>query len=347
MDLINTTPFAADFFNTVVDEDRMLGSVVIRTIHRIENNVLVPDPTREWPVTGDPYETEFGEFDGETPFVREGCDLFLLGYAYSSTDPAKTTVELRVGSHFSHSIRVFGDRKWERRGERLAPSEPEPFSRIPLTWDRAFGGTTKVEGLDVPFSANPNGCGFYWESEQAEGSPLPNLEDPKKIICEWNDRPDPVGTAPYSREWALRALNSAEIDTSGEVPTVRRIKPSYFNNAVPRLILPRAPGAGESVIATSVCVEGDNIEFRMPSAAYHTFVQLDDRRYVFPVQLEALAILAEEGRVMLGYRCCFRYRFRPMERRAAVLFSGEMPDLSAAGYMIDWARFDAKGSKYF
>ena len=30
MDLVNTTPFAAEFSNTVVGEDRMLGSVVLR-----------------------------------------------------------------------------------------------------------------------------------------------------------------------------------------------------------------------------------------------------------------------------------------------------------------------------
>jgi hypothetical protein len=344
MNLINTTPFAADFFNTVVGEDRLLGSVVVRTVHRVEDGRLVAEPAREWPVTGDPYQTEFGDFDGEGPFVREGCDLFVLGHAYPADSRAVTAmVELRVGPSFRFTIAVFGDRTWVHRGPDLVPGEPRPFQRMPLTWEHAFGGTCKVDGLDLPWGANPKGRGFYWDAAQAAGQPLPNLEDPGKRIRAWSDRPDPVATAPYSREWELRILNSAEFDLDGPVPKIRRLKPALNNNALPRLILPQPPREGDVIAVTGVRPGGRRLEFQMPSLEYHVYVQLQDRGYVFPAQLEAVAVLAEEERVMLGYRCCFRYRMVLLERRAAVLSAGRAPAHPPAQYKIDWQEFDAKG----
>jgi hypothetical protein len=340
MDLVNTTPFAANFFNTIVGQDRMLGAVVVRTIHRIEEGRLVPDPAREWPVTGSPYKTEFGEFDGESPFVREGCDLFVLGYAYPGGEQGKTRVEISVGSEFRLAIQVFGDRAWELRGQQLIPTAPKPFQRIPLVWERAFGGTCEVEGLDLPWSANPKGCGFYWEEWQATDQPLPNLEDPNDPIRVWSDRPEPVGTAPYPRDGALRVMNGIEMDSASR--EIRRIKPCINNNAPPRLILPQGPRAGDMVRVAGVRPDGRVLEFRMPDEAYHVYVQLKDRAYVFPAQLEAMAVLAEEERVMLGYRCCFRYRLVPLERRAAVLYAGTAPSRAPAEYRIDWAAFDAR-----
>jgi hypothetical protein len=346
MDLVNKTPFTARLFSTVAGEDRMLGSVVLRTVHRIEAGGLVPDPARVWPVTAEPYKTEFGEFDGESPFIREGCDLFVLGHAYPPRpNGATATVELQVGAGFSFKILVFGDRYWLRQSGALVASEPKLFDRISLTWDRAFGGTCKVDGLDFPWGANPRGRGFYWEAPQAERMPLPNLEDPEKPVRAWDDRPDPVGTAPYAREWALRAMNSFEFDLSKPMPLLRRIKPSINNNALPRLILPQAPREGDTVIAMGVRPGGQRLEFRLPALAYHVYVQLHDRSYIFPTHFEALAILAEEERVMLGYRCCFRYRIVPLERRAAVLYEGPAPSQTPAHYAINWAAFDTKGTR--
>lgn len=344
MDLVNTTPFAAEFFNTVVGEDRMLGSVVLRTVHRISGGALVPDAARVWPVTGDPYKTEFGDFDGEGPFVRDGCDVFVLGHAYPA-DPRNVTaaVDLQVGAGFRFSLVVFGDRVWVRHGPDLVPGQPEPFERIPLTWEHAFGGTCTADGLELPWGANPRGRGFYWDEAQAEGQFLPNLEDPDHRVRAWDDRPDPVATAPYPRDWQLRLVNSAEYDLSGPVPKIRRIKPAYNNNALPRLILPLPPDEGDVVAVTGVRPGGAHLAFRMPALAYHVYVQLQDRGYVFPAQLEALAVLAEEERVMLGYRCCFRYRLVPLERRAAVLSAGRAPARPPAEYLIDWREFDAKG----
>ena len=345
MDLFNKTSFPAEIFYTVAGEDWFLASVVLRATFRIEGGKLETDDDPAWPVDGQPYKTEFGEFDADTPFVRDGVDLFVLGNAYPKEPQGRSaSVEVRVGSQLDYAISVFGDRRWLRGGEELKASEPEPFEAMPLSWERAFGGKSPVSGMpgELPWHANPNGRGFYMDAESAEGQPLPNLEDPDNLIRSWRDQPEPRATAPCPREFSIRALNSAEFDTESKPPKLKRLKPAYFNNANPRLVLRQRPVGGERVSVSGVRPGGASLEFAMPAQAFHTFVQLADRGYVFPSHLDAIAILAEEERVVFGHRCCFRYRMVPLERRAAVLYDGPAPADPPEAYTVDWEQLDAK-----
>jgi len=175
------------------------------------------------------------------------------------------------------------------------------------------------------------------------GTPLPNLEDPAHPIRAWNDWPEPAGVGPYKREWSLRALRSIEYDTACSPPRIVRIKPAYYNNANPRLVLTPGPSAGEEICVSGVRPGGEDLVFRLPDLAFHVYVQLAERAYVFPAHLDTLLVLAEEARVVLGYRCVFNYRMVPLERRAVVLSTGPAPAAPPAAYQIDWAAFDAKG----
>jgi hypothetical protein len=177
--------------------------------------------------------------------------------------------------------------------------------------------------------------------ESAEGQPLPNLEDPENLIRAWTDQPEPMSTAPCPQDFSIRALNSAEFDTESQPPRLKRIKPTYFNNANPRLILPAAP-PGEELSISGVRPGGGSVRFGVPALAFHCYVQLADRRYVFPSDLDTIAVFTEEERVVLGFRCCFRYRMAPLERRAAVLREGPLPAEPPDEYTIDWDQLDAQ-----
>lgn len=338
MDLENRTAFPSAFFNTIISEERLLGAVVVKAVFKIESSRLIPDSGPPWPVGGIPIKTEFGELDGETPFLREGVDLILLGNAYSSTDsPNQIDVTVGVGE-FSYRMKVFGDRIWIRRSpeEPLIPCDPAPFPFIPLTWEHAYGGTADVDAGKMPFAANPIGRGFYLDERQAEGKPLPNIENPDHLIQNWQDQPDPAGAGPYSREWSLRALRAVEINHEGPVPRIVKFKPAYFNNANPPLILNKIPTVGESVSISNVQPDGKLFTFKIPDLDFHVYVQLQDRPYVFPAHLESMVFLTEESRIVLGYRCVFRYRMVPLERRMAVLREGPVPSSPPPDYFIHW-----------
>ena len=339
MDLVNRTEFNVGLPYTVAEEEVMMASAIVRASFDIVDGALVPSDEQEWPI-GEAVKTELGTFDEDSPFRKAGVDVMLLGHAYPAKTPGtQARVELHVGS-FTYAVSVFGDRQWERAGKELVPDRPRPFTSMPLTWERAYGGKCPVENGDMPFHGNPVGRGFYVDEASAEGGVLPNLEDPDKLVSTWQDQPIPVGMAPISRESSLRILNSTEYDTDTEPPRIKQIKPSYHNNANPKLILPDVPKSGSTIRVIGVQADNSELTFPLPELAFHTYVQLQDRSYVFPSQLDTITILADERRVVLGHRCCFKYRFRPMERRVAVVRAGVAPSSVPADYIVDWATFD-------
>jgi hypothetical protein len=343
---VNQTSAPALFVNTIAGEEHLLGAVSIKVPLLCRDGALVPDPdAAAWPLTGEPIETEFGALDGETPFLREGVDLIVLANAYpDARSRTELTVSIRAGD-FRHEIAVFGDRRWVRSGPELAASEAAPFEKMPLTWDRAYGGVLAVESGEMPCAANPHGRGFYLEEAQAEGAPLPNLEDPSRPVRSFRDQPEPRCPAPCGRDLALRILRSAEFDTSGPVPRLVKFAPAYFNNAHPSLVLPHAPRAGAAFEITHVRPGGESLRFAFEERAFHVYVQLQDRPYVFPAHLESIVVFAEQQRVVLGFKSAFRYRMVPLERRVAVLHEGSAPARPPEHYRVEWSAFDAGAAR--
>lgn len=105
-------------------------------------------------------------------------------------EPAPAT---RVALHFDgpdgetieKELYVMGDRTWGLTGV----SEAAPFTEMPVTFDRAFGG----DG----FAPNPGGRGYkpIVTKDGRKVHPLPNIEDPKSLITSPGQRPAPVGFA--------------------------------------------------------------------------------------------------------------------------------------------------------
>ncbi|MBW2525166.1 MAG: DUF2169 domain-containing protein [Deltaproteobacteria bacterium] len=129
--------------------------------------------------------------------------------------PFVRTVSLRVNGT-EHQVVVSGPRRWVRRGGTLAPSEPEPFEQVPLSWDLAFGGKYERApgfapdtGLPDPggkviYPLNPRGVGFYADDETAADHPLPAIELHDQPVQTPADRPQPGGLAPCADLPGLR-----------------------------------------------------------------------------------------------------------------------------------------------
>ncbi len=341
MDLVNLSEACAQIFYTVAGEDRLLAAVVVRRTFRIEGQSLIPDTENPFPVAEQAIETEYGKFEPETPFAREGFELFVLGRVHAHPAPApEASFEIAIGADFRQQIRVLGNRTWVREAGQLVPSAPLEFESLPLTAELAYGGKATTEAGEFAHPANPAGRGFYLSEEAAEGGLLPNLEAVHEPARTWQDQPTPVGVTPLPRESSLRLLRSIEFDERKTPPVISKIKPAYFNSAHPMMLLPRAPEAGAEVRIRGVRPKGRELRFALPLDPYHVYVQLAERAYVFPAVPECLIVLAEEERVVLGQRCCFRYRMVPRERRAAVLYPGPAPASVPGAYRIDWDELD-------
>ena len=71
-------------------------------------------------------------------------------------------VLLRVGP-VRKQVRVFGDREWTGRLLGRSITAPEPFAKLPLVWERAFGGVHEAdprEGQDLRRGVQPGGSGL-------------------------------------------------------------------------------------------------------------------------------------------------------------------------------------------
>lgn len=123
-------------------------------------------------------------------------EVLLIGkYFAPEGKPVKADrVRMKVGS-IDKSLLVFGNRYWRAV---LGPSEPEPFRVMELDYSNAFGGPG--------FARNPVGKGMAEVDVFGEMRlPLPNLEDPDRIMTSSSQRPEPAGFAPLDQTWEFRA----------------------------------------------------------------------------------------------------------------------------------------------
>src|SRR5262245_56058955 len=123
---------------------------------------------------------------------KRRCDVLLLGRAYAPHGgPAfRVPVGVRVGD-MHKTFAVVGDRVWRAGMAGISASEPEPFTTMLVTYDRAFGGTDDRHddpSRHAAFMRNPVGRGFHKQlrSEWVDGAALPNTEELDRPVT----RPD-------------------------------------------------------------------------------------------------------------------------------------------------------------
>ena len=162
---------------------------------------------------------------------------------------------------------------------------------------------------------NPEGCGFVMDPNDAEGTPLPNLERPGSILSAWSDRPEPI--------CLLRpaGLGQELVTPLGEMEPreqVRTLLEPLFQEAIPELVFPH-DAVPDSIRLLAGAPEGDVDLPLPPSTGPEVSVRIGGRRSRFPTQLASVVVLGPERVVIATYRALFRYLFSPEELREAVL----------------------------
>lgn len=121
--------------------------------------------------------------------MRHRCDVVYLGSVYTKGNQPVGVRNVRLALHrgrqslVDKTLHIVGDR---RREPTATISPPEPFRRLPLIYERAYGG--------IGYEANPLGLGH---GPGQESGRQPNILDPKspeRTAC----------YAPLSRAWPTR-----------------------------------------------------------------------------------------------------------------------------------------------
>jgi hypothetical protein len=322
MDLDNRTTYPAYLFRAGIDERRLAASVAVRVTYDIVEGRLEPAKEQPWKFSPGPWDGPYGPMDGDEVFYRGGVDVLVFGHAHAPGGRSVTThdVVVEVGP-LVRRTRVFGDRVWEKRWTgRFSSSAPAPYTRMPLDLAHAYGGKDKWDGLDVPYSNNPDGKGFVTVAERVAGTQLPNLEDPEHLITTWEDRPEPVGFGCCPTTSGLRLRNSVELNDRA---ALSKLKPTYFNSAFPRMIVPALP-AGSPVRLSGVLADGP-LEFSIPDHRLAVRMAFGEERAECPLRIDQLGIEADVRRVFITWRYPFRYVLLPLQKRSCVLVEQPTP----------------------
>lgn len=149
---------------------------------------------------------------------KHACDVLLIGSAYAPPGKKVTRmqVSLRAGS-ITKTCDVVGPRVWRASGLRIAASEPEYFTRLPVSYDVAFGGAdrhSEDESAHDAYLPNPVGRGWHKHLKAAwvDGSPLPSTEQPGHPVTSPADQRRPMAFGPLGRGWAPRARYAGTYD---------------------------------------------------------------------------------------------------------------------------------------
>lgn len=255
---------------------------------------------------GDPATTSL-RYEGLSAYTRPATDVYVNGSAWARAGRPvdQMDVEVRVGP-CQACARVIGDRVWVNTLGSLRASPPVAFERMPLRWERAFGGGSVDAGARGFEARNPLGVGLYRSIEQATDAPLPNLENPRGLVSEPWSRPDPVGFGAVARHWRPRVDFVGTYDERW----TRTRAPLWPEDFDERFFIAAAPGlsatphlrGGESVMLAGLHPDG-GFGFRLPSlrlACKSVFFGRVDRH---AMQLDAVWIEPDDMSLTLALRC--------------------------------------------
>lgn len=247
--------------------------------------------------------------------AKAATDVVMIGHAYAPKKTARVVdVSLEIGSA-SQRVRVFGDRHWWLLfGFFPRRSGPKAFEKLPLIYERAFGGFQpggkkgSVEGFEA---RNPVGRGYVRKKRRSflNGLALPNMENPRKLIGSPGQAPAPVGFGYIARSWSPRRELLGTYDEDWQQNRMPLLPDDYdersWNGAHPSLQISPFLRGDERVRAVGV-TRGKPLEFRLPGLApAMTAHWLGKWQDMDPV-LDTVVIEPDEQRVCLTWRASLR-----------------------------------------
>lgn len=277
MNLDNQTPFEAQHYAIADKAGNDLLLVVVKATYSFNAQGVLT--VSEQPQTiemadvyyGDPAETSI-KYASDFSFGKTATDIALTGHAYSlPPEHRETYVSLKIGV-LQHLVKVFGNRVWIKKFGLLAISGPQPFEKIPIVYERSFGGydsSHKDPEKHEYESRNPVGVGFRSKigSLPIEHSPLPNFENPENLIKSISDRPVPVGFGYIGPSWQPRAQYAGTYDKTWQENRMPLLPDDFdtrfFNAAHPALVYPGFMTGNEAVEIAGASQLG-TVRFSLP-----------------------------------------------------------------------------------
>ncbi|WP_284209286.1 DUF2169 family type VI secretion system accessory protein, partial [Chitiniphilus shinanonensis] len=220
------------------------------------------------------------------------AEVLLGGAAFAAGGVPVPRMPVRLAcAGVDKTLAVLGDRDWYYG---LVPwlniGEPAPFARMPLGWDRAFGGPDHpANPLGQGYRPNPV-AGFIGQNRGA----MPNLEYPGQPVRGHLRRLEPAGFGPLDVRWTPRVKQSGTYKANWlerEAPGLAGdVDPEFFMRAPLDQRLPGYLRGGEAYRLEGLHPEQAVIEGRLPALGARAFVQRVDQT---PAQAEEVPLACD------------------------------------------------------
>jgi hypothetical protein len=259
-----------------------------------------PDPLLLPEYNGEPGTSSL-RYDADLVSPKPATDVLLNATAYAPHGRPTTNflVEARIGS-IHKVIRVVGTRTWgDGLFEELSP--PEPITRLPITYEAAYGGyynadpDTAKHRMDA---RNPVGRGVIALAGHRAGQALPNFEYPKGNV----ENAGPAGFGALDSFWSPRRELNGTYDRAWE-ENRRPLLPADWD---PRSLLcspadqrPDAYLRGSEVVELINLTPNGRLCFTLPKIYFTFTTHIDGRREEHRSRLSTVIIEPDYPRVIL------------------------------------------------
>jgi len=313
MQLENNTSFSAERYGVSDENGAGLLLILVKGTYEFDEKGSLTIAENQEPIEmADQYYGEPGDssikYASDFSFDKLATDIALIGHAYAPNGQAtESLVTLQVGN-LQKSIKVFGDRYWEKTIGFSIATKPVPFEKIPLIYERTFGGVDGSHSDPKKHESethNPVGVGFRAKKSKLpiDGTKLPNLENPRKLIKSPDDRPDPVGFGFISPAWQPRAGFAGTYDKAWQdsrMPLLPKdFDKRFFNAAHPDLVYDGFLRGNEQVSVKGVSPRGI-LQFSLPGDLPISTIQIkENEEQQVDMNPDKLVIMPDESQVIL------------------------------------------------
>jgi len=314
MQFINETEYAGATARAILHyKDLMMQMVILKCTYLVdEKGSLRPAPEQDLLIDKD-VQTDLGYIESEMVPIKKGCDIAVFGQGYAPAGKPVESMEvsLKIGSDFQRRLVLTGDRHWTKSGRDFRPSAATPFTTMPLTYDRSYGGAALVKDSIVDkYADNPDGRGYVALAEHVDGILLPNIEEHDQLIKDWKQQPLPGGVAPVARSMGLRTKRGMHVDMEKHAA---KMSAEAFSCAHPRMTA-ASYSAGSPVELLGMRPEG-KWAFTLPRVEFAAKVMLGTKNYVLPMTPDTIYLFPEERKLSVIARVTLIYQLLKERKR--------------------------------
>jgi hypothetical protein len=238
---------------------------------------------------------------------KPATDVIVVGSAVArgGGKVRELDVGLRAGP-IKKALRVHGPRVWYRGLVGVALSAPEPFERLPLRWEYAFGGRDESDPkkpLEEP--RNPVGRGVARDPASLIGKAGPAIEDIAHLVSTSRSSPPPAGVGPIGRHWMPRRKYAGTYDEDWK-KTRMPLPPADFDARFDQVAPPDqiASGyfrGGEPIGLHNLCIDGPLV-FELPRLVFFVGSRRDGKLVEHRVAMDTLVLFPNERAFEMTWR---------------------------------------------